>query len=377
MKRVLLSLVVIFGLLISCYKPYNPDIKSNEKVVVVEGLITNEVGSYKIRLSYAIPFDTTGLGQPISSAHVYVTDDFGNKYDFNEKGNGFYISDSMQFTGHPNSSYILYIESPDGEVYRSDPQKLVEVFYSDSIYAKVDYQQTISRFNQIVVIIHGANMLVDIKSNSDKLPRFRFTSGLVRQYFYALNIPPPVFDTPLYLFYCWQTNNSNLQLNLAYNEYSENGYNINKHSVYFIDDLTSIDAFVYGLGTKNPDLSFNSIQSTERKSYIVMHRILYLNQYTLNNESYSYYKNMDEQLRSDGKLFDPIATQLNGNIKCITNPSRKVFGFFEASSVRHTAYVVGNRDHRNDQYSITNIPFIIPPEPNGCWINKAPPFWTK
>jgi len=47
---------------------------------------------------------------------------------------------------------------------------------------------------------------------------------------------------------------------------------------------------------------------------------------------------------SEGKLFDPVSAQLIGNIKCITDPVRKAIGFFEASSVSYSEYVV---DFRN------------------------------
>ena len=118
------------------------------------------------------------------------------------------------------------------------------------------------------------------------------------------------------------------------------------------------------------------VQQPIARSYTVSHRVLYLNQYSLNNETYLYYRSMDEQLRSEGKLFDPIAVQLTGNIKCTTDPGKKVYGFFEASAVSRTAYIIGFRNHRNDEYLITRIPYIYPPEPDGCWINKVPSFWV-
>jgi hypothetical protein len=108
---------------------------------------------------------------------------------------------------------------------------------------------------------------------------------------------------------------------------------------------------------------------------MVHHRILYLKQYTLNNEAYLYYKSLDEQIQSEGKLFDPIAAQLNGNIKCITDPEKKAIGFFEASSVSYSAYMVDFRNLTNFQPSIIKIPYILPPELNGCQVNSAPLFW--
>jgi hypothetical protein len=375
MKSATLAIIIFSGLVVSCYKPYTAGVESDDKILVVTGMITNEVASYRVNLSYALPFYSYSKGNPVSSARVYVTDDLGNSFPFRKSGDGYFISDSLQFTGHPGRSYTLYVETPDGEIYTSDPQKLIPEYYPDTIYAEADYQQSISRFNEILVTVRGANILVDISSNSDTLPRFRFTSNLIEHYFYALEIPPPVFDPPLYSFFCWQTNNVNPDVNLAHNEYSSNSSSINRHAVYFIDEAIFIDGIVYVLGSRQPDLSYRGSETPHRQSYPVSHRILYLNQYSLNNETYIYYRSMDEQLRSEGKLFDPIAVQLTGNINCTTDPVKKPFGFFEASSVSRTSYIIGFRNPKNDQYSITKTPYFPPPQPNGCWINKAPPFW--
>ncbi|HUX57903.1 MAG TPA: DUF4249 family protein [Bacteroidales bacterium] len=108
---------------------------------------------------------------------------------------------------------------------------------------------------------------------------------------------------------------------------------------------------------------------------MIHHRILLINLYTLNNDSYSYYKSLDEQIQSEGKLFDPIAAQLNGNIKCITNPEKKAIGFFEASSVCNASYVIDYRYLNKSQPSVIKTPYILPPEAIGYRINTAPPFW--
>lgn len=375
MKPTIIEVVILYGLLISCYKPYNTNIIADERILVAEGMITNEVATYHVNLSYALPFYSGGTGQPENLARVYVTDDLGNYYPFKGLGNGSYISDSLKFTGHPGTFYTLSLETPDGETYISDPQRLEPEFSQDSIYAEIDYQETISRFNQSVITIRGANIMIDIRSLTDTLPRFRFTSNLVKNYFYSMQIPPGD-RSPFYFFYCWQTDNINPDINLTHKEYSVNSSSIRRHAVYFIDDQIYVDGLVYGLGSQEPDLSYKALITPDHKSYIITNRILYLNQYTLNNETYSYYNSMDEQLRSDGKLFDPIAVQLSGNIKCTTNNGKKVFGFFEASSVSRTAYIIGFRSYRN-QYSITKIPYIVPSRSNGCLINKVPPFWIN
>lgn len=354
MKPVLIIVVISFSMLGSCYKPYDAGLDENKKILVVNGLITNEDVSYRVQLSYALPFDSSGTSQPAYATNVHVTDESGNYYAFHELGNGYYASDSLQFTGQPGSTYTLHINTVDGDIYQSDPQRLFPFEYPDRVYTEFDYQETLSKISGLKVLTHGANILTDIRNESDTMPRYRFTTNLVTEYIFVLCPPGSECD----FYYCWQTENANANVNLTGGEYSINAASVNKHAVGFIDD----DLYCYSM------IYF--------KPYMISARIIYLNQYTLSNEAYLYYKNIDELLRSDGKLFDPIATQINGNIKCLNHPENKVFGFFEVSSVSNTSYKVDFRNLVNGQPSLTMVPYILPPEPKGVWINKVPPFWV-
>jgi len=86
----------------------------------------------------------------------------------------------------------------------------------------------------------------------------------------------------------------------------------------------------------------------------------------LNNETYLYYKSLNQQMLSEGKLFDPVAAQLIGNIKCTTDPMKKAIGFFEASSVSYFEYVVDFRNSANSQPVLIKTSYIMPPEPDGA-----------
>jgi hypothetical protein len=343
-------IIILFNILLnSCYKPYDAGLDENKKILVVNGLITNENVSYRVQLSYAIPFDSSGTSQPAYATNVHVTDESGNYYAFHELGNGYYASDSLQFTGKPGSTYTLHINTVDGDIYQSDPQRLFPVEYPDRVYAEFDYQETLNKISGLKILSHGANILTDIRNGSDTIPRYRYLTNLVTQYNYVIDWN---------IFYCWQTEKANQNINLTGSDYSTNSASVNKHSVCFIEDGLYCYSLIY------------------YKPFMISARIIYLNQYTLSNETYLYYKNIDELLRSEGKLFDPIATQINGNIKCLTNPGNKVFGFLEVSSVSNTAYKVDFRNLVNGQPSLTMVPYILPPEPKGVWINKGPPFWV-
>jgi len=202
-------------MLVSCYKPYDTNTDSEKKTLVINGLITNQKASYRIHLSYVVPFDSSGNGRPAYASNVHVTDEQGNYFPFHESGNGYYSSDSLQFTGNPGSTYTLHINTVDGERYQSDPQLLYPCVYPDSVYAEFDYQETLSKITGMIILSHGANILTDIRNESDNLPRFRFTTNIVTQYVFVVCIPCT-------FYYCWQTENANPNVNLTSGEYATN-----------------------------------------------------------------------------------------------------------------------------------------------------------
>jgi hypothetical protein len=366
MRRTNAIFIILIGLVTSCYQVYDPHIDTSEKVLVVNGKITNKTDAYHILLTYAKTINSSGTGVPVSSAEVYVTDDLDNSYIFHERGIGDYISDSLQFTGIPGRTYRLHITTPDGAEYESDPQQLIPEAFPDSVYAEFGYQETLSQVSG-KVLTHGANILADIRNQSDSLPRYRLTSNLVRQYFYM--ICP--FRQSCILFYCWQTVDANSDIDLTNPEYSTGSASIRKQIVCFLDDNPDCYALYYTYR----DWPYNVVVTAYHQTYAIHHRILYLNLYSLNNESYQYYKSLDEQMKSEGKLFDPIAAQLNGNINCISDPGKKAIGLFEASSVNNSAYIVDFRNLKNSQPDLIKTPYILPPETNGARINSAPLFW--
>jgi hypothetical protein len=382
MRIVILIFLTIISLLTSCYKVYDPHIDTAEKVLVVNGLITNQTGVYHVSLSYAKPFNSSEKGTPVSAANVYVTDNLGNYYIFSETGEGDYMSDSLQFTGKLGHTYRLHIVTPDSEEYESDPQRLFPEVHFDSIYAEFDNKEILEKSTGLKRNIHGAKILADVSNQSDTLPQFRITSDLVMQYYYYQIITIDYINWYHYDFFCWQTVDANPDINLTGREYVLSSTSIRNHKVCFFDDNPDVWALVYGCRVNEEDTTGSVVETSFYQFYMVHHRILYLNLYTLNNETYLYYKSLDEQMQSEGKLFDPVATQLNGNIKCVSDPERKAIGFFEASSVNNSGYIVDFRNLKNSQPLLIKTPYIMPPESVGCRINRIgsihlniPSFW--
>jgi len=376
--------MIISGLMTSCSKVYDPQIDTAEKILAVDGRITNKTDAYHVVLSYARSFTSNENSTPSVGANVHVTDDLENSFKFNERGKGDYVSDSLQFTGQPGHTYRLHIITSDGVEYESDPQKMFPEVSPDKVYAEFDNEEILSGVTGLKVNTHGASIFMDIHNQSDTVPRFRIVSNLVLQYYSQGNFQLDWDHFLLLQYYCWQTVNINSNFNITDEDYLSNSASIKNHPAGFLDDNNNVIAIEYYSKINMDDTTATAYSGNWHNTYLIHHRILYLSQYTLNRETYLYYKSLYGQIQSEGKLFDPVAAQLNGNIKCITDPEKKTIGFFEASAVSYSEYIVDLRNLVNSQPVLIKTQCILPPEPDGCQIDipsskhhNIPAFWIS
>lgn len=369
MKTIYKICIIAIVLTTSCYEVYEPEIDKGQNVLVVNGLITNKTETYHIILSIADPYNSTENTVPSEGAGIYVTDDQQNMYPFHEVNKGDYASDSLLFTGQPGRKYQLHIITSDGIEYESSPQHLLPEVNPGKVYSEFDTQIILDKKTGMKTVKHGADIFADIPNDSDTKPQFRFTSNLVKQYFYDIRLLLSWDNMLSFNYYCWLTENSNTNINLTGVDYSINSSVINRHLVCFLDNNFTVHAPYYNLKLNMADTTAIKNASGYR-DYEIHHRILYLNLYTLNNDTYLYYRSLDAQIQSEGKLFDPMAAQLTGNIKCISDPGKIALGFFEASSVNYSAYIVDFRNLSESQPALIETPCILPPEQLGCVINR-------
>lgn len=57
-------------------------------------------------------------------------------------------------------------------------------------------------------------------------------------------------------------------------------------------------------------------------------------QYALNKDAYAYYAITKKNSENLGTLFDPVPAQPTSNLRCVSNPSNAVIGFFSATTVQ-------------------------------------------
>jgi hypothetical protein len=66
--------------------------------------------------------------------------------------------------------------------------------------------------------------------------------------------------------------------------------------------------------------------------------ILIIDQYGTSRGSFDFHEKLNSQFSANGTLFDPIQTQIYGNITCKTDPSKIVYGYFDLNSWQQSRY---------------------------------------
>ncbi len=358
MKKTIIILTAILGMLTCCKKIYNPAINNQLEALVVDGLITNTNGPYSVRLSKAVPYDSAAGRLPAIGALVTINDNNQNSYQLNEGRAGVYNSDK-NFVGLSGSIYTLHIQTSQGDIYESSPQLLPPPPSFDSIHGFISAKEILietSGNGYLVSYINGVNVLLDLnKQSSELLPLSRFKSSLIIEYTYSEQLkgpPPPLPKT----FYFWNTFSLDNNENITGSKYNTNNASIKNQSVCFF----STSKQSYNIGDTSS----------------IKHFILTFKQYNLNSDTYNYYKGVNGQLASEGRLFDPIASQLNGNIKCINDSRKLVLGLFEASSIQTVTYIVQPNEFAKSAI-FKKINNLGPIPGSGVTIDSIPYFWVN
>ncbi|NJO70481.1 MAG: DUF4249 family protein [Bacteroidetes bacterium] len=118
-----------------------PHIKSENSPLVVEALLTNLNGIKTVKLTRAVPYDSSYARLPENNAFICIKDNLDNLFVFKEIAGGVY--ENSEIVGCPGRIYTLTIETIGGDLYESSPQTMPFPFKQDSIYAeeivKTDY----------------------------------------------------------------------------------------------------------------------------------------------------------------------------------------------------------------------------------------------
>ena len=309
---------------VHCTEIYNPNISTGTEALIVEGLITDGNGPFTVKLTKAVPisFDSVVSSKTVSDASLTITDNENNTYTLTNAGSGKYTTPTG-FKAQIGNSYVLHIQTSDGNVYVSKPQKLPAPQTYDSIRGYNTTQGYLNSANELINV-NGADIRIDLYTsvgNVDSVPPCRFKSNITLQYNYVAYEPDTIAWN--WFFFGWKSFDLSETENITEGKISATNMSITNHSLGFVPFESS---------------SYNVVAPAyASKSYY-----LRINQYTMNNDSYRFYKAAVNQLSASGKIFDPVTAQLYGNMSCVNHPSKIVLGLFEVSSQTQSAILAIN-----------------------------------
>lgn len=298
------GLGLILLVLWSCMEPFEPKIADAPgSYLVVDGAI-NSQGVSTIRLSR-----TTGLGQSgkapaVSKARVFIEEASGRQYLLTESPAGTYTSASLILPAE--KAIRLHFTTADGREYASDftPAKFTPSI--DSVSWRINDQGL-----QIYVNAHD-------ETNQARYYRWSYEET-------------------------WEFRSRFV----SYLEYK------NKKLVDRLEDINHC----WGLEAPSTIMLGNTVRLSrnvvaeqpitllpKRSTKLVTKYSVLVRQYALSLEEYNYLEALRKNTESIGTLFDPLPTQLTGNVHCIQDASEVVLGFVGAQSVQEQRIFIDRSD---------------------------------
>ena len=286
-------LIPLFLFLNGCITPFIPRTSEDKKILVVEGLITDQPDTNIIKLSNSLPLGTRNVANPLKGCIVTISDDLGNTFSFTETAAGIYVTDPSKFQGVVGRFYTLHITihvANNNLHYESYPMEMKHAPPIDSLY----YEKVAIQENNGVNTQEGCQVYLNTHdpANQSKFYRWEYAET------WEFHIP--------YIFVpnriCWLSNNSDV-------------INIKNTSVLEED---RIDRY---------PLNFVS-NATDRLN--IKYSIL-VNQYSLNEDEYLYWEKLQNITQQVGGLYDIIPSIIPSNVYSIDDPNEKVLGYFSVS----------------------------------------------
>lgn len=283
---------IIFWLffLTSCVEAFDPEISSDEDILVVDGTLSNDDPEVIVSLSRTYPYDQNRTSYE-EGAVLWIEDLDEKSWELTESGDGDYILESG-INPEPGDYYRLRILTSDGIEYLSDYQEYLSVNSLDSILYREYRQNT----EGSVLNKEGVEIYVNAHGDNDSCRYYRWEWEEEWEIMSPLNFPEPTT--------CWQSGNSS-------------GININSTDNLYENEL--INQYLYTIS-----FSDNKLAIRYRTT---------IKQYSVTRDNYIYLEKLEKINEGSGGFFDPIPAGLTGNVECLTNPDTDVLGFFEASEV--------------------------------------------
>jgi hypothetical protein len=347
MLRYINIIIITLGF-VACEEIHTPDIDKQTGKLVFEGLITNTLGPHYVKISRSVGYNDYSVFEQVQNYWVQLEDKTGEIYPLSEKSPGYYESESS-LKGLYNHEYRIVATSPEGKIYVSDYTKLLQAAPIESIngtYHEESWLEYFEGAGYIEQIDKGLQCMVST-NYSNYTPYYRYEYQTIFQT--SQTYPTSPFTTTIYIV---RPYNSALK---GYLEIANgNAYTSEKIIDYPVCFISSnlISAKV-AIDTFEQDSTGKQLFDMERVRYNEHGLIMQLSQYSLSEDEFTFWEALYKQLNASGELFDPIESQIVGNMHCENDSTETVFGYFGASAL--SKKVVHLKLDFNNQVKVTPL----------------------
>lgn len=284
--------VIVLGVgFSSCIEPFNPSITAqNLNSLVVEGYINAGPGVTTVTLSKAQLLDQGSEINREKNASVWIENDAGDAFPLFEVENGKYSSQELSLP--LDKQYRLYIQLTSGQEFRSQflQVKVTPPIDSLSWEWKPDklYLYVNTHNNERASLYYQWSYREDWQIRSQELSQLVYREDTIRQ---------RPSDELLRMLNCWKSAASSAL-------------------IFSSSKLLQEDVMKFPIRS----LTHGAEQNRVKYSIIV-------NQHTLTKEEYNYLTLIVKNSTQVGSFFDPMPSQVFGNIVNLNNSNEQVIGY--------------------------------------------------
>ena len=353
MRKEIIYLALFLALFASCEEYYKPDLEVVPATLVVESQLTNNLALNFVKLSMTQDFYNTVPNKEVTGAKVELVQVGGSILKGIDGGSGYFTFTSAPA---PGKKYFLRITNQK-DIYQSETVIMPPVPQIDSLYTfhNIEKSYRTDAFGSPELVeTPGRKVYIDAPISSS-LEYYRFDSRAVLQWVYSPPAPP--FAPPPPPWFGWKSIYDLGTFNIAGPKEFSNSGKVTKHPIV--------------------SLAYNTQVYLDSISQVGAGWILILDEYGTTKSSYDFHEKLNKQFSAEGSLFDPVLTQVYGNMHCTSDPTKIVLGFFELNSYRQYRYFLKlgvDEGSQVVQRLLNQYPDI---SYDGHLIGQRPVFWES
>ena len=297
--------LVPFLALAACKQAYEPPVLTSQtQYLVVEGFINSGPDSTYFNLTHTANIRDTAIPSPELNAQVYVEANNNAAFPLAEIGQGRYGGGPL--TLNPAGQYRIHIKTKAGKEYVSD-------------YSPLRISPPIDSISWAAAANGGIQLSANTHDPSQNSRYYRWeyeeTWEFHSAYLSALQVVNgQVVQRDIDSIYtCWQSAHStNILLGSSAKLANDE---------IFLAPLLNIPRYDWRLDVE----------------YSILVR-----QYTLTQEAYTYWQNLQQNSEQIGTIFGPLPSEIRGNIHNVTDTSELVVGYVSAGSLAQQRIFIFN-----------------------------------